>query len=102
MSDTGAVKGGVKKGGQKGQKFLKISKELEDLLGTSQVTRPKLTKKMWAYFKGNNLIDPSDKRYVLCDEKLKALTGEDRILGFSFQKHLTKHIIKDEEAKDEA
>lgn len=100
MSDTGAdtkVKGGVKKGGgQKGQKFLKISKELEELLGTTQVTRPKLTKKMWAYFKSNNLIDPSDKRYVLCDDKLKALTGEDRILGFSFQKHLTKHIIKDE------
>ena len=35
------------------------------------------------------------QRYVLCDAKLKALFGEDRVLAFSFQKHLTQHIIKD-------
>ncbi len=38
---------------------------------------------------------PTPQRYVLCDAKLKALFGEDRVLAFSFQKHLGQHIIKD-------
>jgi hypothetical protein len=52
------------------------------------VSRPQLTKMMWAYFKSNKLMDPADKRFVLCDAKLKALTGEARFQAFSFMKVL--------------
>lgn len=38
--------------------------------------------------------DPSDKRYILADEALKSITGEERFLAFGCQKLLAKHIIK--------
>jgi len=41
-----------------------------------------------------HLQDPSDKRYVLSDERLKGLFGESRFLAFGIQKLLAPHIIK--------
>ncbi len=39
--------------------------------------------------------DPSDKRFIKCDAKLKALFKEDRISGFSFMKYAAPHMLKD-------
>ena len=36
--------------------------------------------------------DPSNKRYVLSDAKLKALTGEDRFLAFGHAKYFKSHL----------
>lgn len=40
------------------------------------------------------LQDPEDKRYTVCDDTLRDLTGETRFLSFGFMKHLNKHLIK--------
>ena len=40
------------------------------------------------------LQDPADKRYTVCDDTLRELTGETRFLSFGFMKHLNKHLIK--------
>ena len=41
----------------------------------------------------NNLLDPSDKRKVIADQKLKDLFGEDRFLAFSIQRLIKPHVL---------
>lgn len=43
------------------------------------------------------LKDPSDKRQIICDEKLKELFNLDTFCGFTVSKHLTAHFIKAEQ-----
>lgn len=42
------------------------------------------------------LKDPSDKRKIICDEKLKELFDVDTFTGFGVSKLLTAHFIKAE------
>ena len=43
------------------------------------------------------LKDPSDRRRILCDEKLKELFDVDNFQGFTVPKLLTGHFIKPEQ-----
>ena len=43
------------------------------------------------------LKDPSDKRRIICDDKLKELFGVDSFTGFTVSKLLTTHFIKTEQ-----
>jgi upstream activation factor subunit UAF30 len=51
-----------------------------------------MTKEIWAYIKENNLQDPADKRYIICDEKMKGLMQQDRIQMFKMTKALSAHL----------
>ncbi|GMH35567.1 hypothetical protein BSKO_03435 [Bryopsis sp. KO-2023] len=84
---------GKKRGGGGFTKPIKVTTELAEFLGTEEITRPNLTKFMWNYFKSNELQDPADRRHILCDEKLKALTNVDRFQAFSFMKFLKHHVV---------
>lgn len=44
-----------------------------------------------------SLKDPSDKRQIICDEKLKELLNVDTFCGFTVAKLLTAHLIKTEQ-----
>jgi DNA topoisomerase I len=61
------------KGGGPGPK--KLSKELQDIVGKKELSRPEVTKALWVYIKEHNLQDPSNKRRIVADEKLKKLFG---------------------------
>ncbi len=37
--------------------------------------RSEVVKRMWAYFKEHNLLDPHNKQFVNCDETLTKLFG---------------------------
>jgi hypothetical protein len=37
--------------------------------------------------------DPSDKRFAMCNDTLKHLTGEKRIQLFGSQKYFKKHLL---------
>jgi chromatin remodeling complex protein RSC6 len=37
--------------------------------------RSEVVKRMWAYFKEHNLLDPHNKQFVNCDETLAKLFG---------------------------
>ncbi|KAG8384431.1 hypothetical protein BUALT_Bualt04G0117200 [Buddleja alternifolia] len=78
---------------------LKLSDALVKFLGTgeSELPRSDVIKRMWDYIKLNNLQDPSDKRQILCDEKLKELFNVDTFCGFTVAKLLTAHFIKTEQ-----
>ncbi|KAJ1701651.1 hypothetical protein LUZ63_001430 [Rhynchospora breviuscula] len=76
---------------------LQLSEELINFLGTGETSmaRTDVVKRMWAYIKENELQDPSDRRNIICDEKLKELLNVDSFLGFSMTKLLVPHFIKE-------
>ncbi|XP_027360035.1 upstream activation factor subunit spp27-like [Abrus precatorius] len=78
---------------------LQLSDALVNFLGTgeSELSRADVIKRMWEYIKGNNLQDPSDKRKIICDEKLKELFDVDSFHGFTVTKLLAPHFIKTEQ-----
>lgn len=63
----------------------------------SALSRAEVVKKIWEYIKQNNLQDPSDKRRIICDEKLKELFDVDSFNGFTVPKLLSAHFIKTEQ-----
>ena len=54
--------------------------------------RTEVVKSLWKYFKDNELQDPKDRRFIICDDKLKAVFKMDRINGFSMNKTLSSHL----------
>jgi len=49
-------------------------------------------KKIWSYVKEKEIQDPSDKRYILCDNSLQEIFGVPRISMFKMNKVLSTHI----------
>jgi chromatin remodeling complex protein RSC6 len=50
-------------------------------------------KKLWDYIKKHNLQNPSNKREIIADEKLKPLFhGKDKVTMFEMNSHLAKHL----------
>lgn len=94
-SDSDSDFEGPKKGGGSFTKPVRLSEALAAVVGAGEMSRPQLTKTMFAYFNEHGLKDASDKRYVNCDAKLKELFGVDRFLAFGVQKMLAPHILKD-------
>ncbi|KAI3895801.1 hypothetical protein MKW98_025592 [Papaver atlanticum] len=78
---------------------LKLSDALVKFLGTGEtsLSRAEVIKKMWEYIKLNNLQDPSDKRQIICDDKLKELFNLETFTGFTVAKHLAVHFVKSEQ-----
>lgn len=59
------------------------SDSLADLVGTHSLSRPQVVKHIWAYVKERNLQDSNDKRYILCDDKLREVFHTDRLHMFT-------------------
>jgi upstream activation factor subunit UAF30 len=50
-------------------------------------------KKLWEYIKDHQLQDPADKRFILCDAKLKPILGNlARVSSFKMNTYLAKHM----------
>jgi upstream activation factor subunit UAF30 len=47
---------------------------------------------MWAYIKGHNLQDPTDKRNINLDAHMSRVFGVDKLTMFSINKALTAHL----------
>ncbi|KMT00560.1 hypothetical protein BVRB_9g218590 isoform A [Beta vulgaris subsp. vulgaris] len=77
-------------------KPLQLSDAFAKFLGTGETTivRSDAVKRIWDYIKQNQLQDPSDKRRILCDEKLKELFDVDTFNGFTVSKLLSAHLTK--------
>lgn len=58
------------------------------------MSRSDVVKRMWEYIKANNLQDPSDRRKIICDEKLKDLLQVESFTGFTVSKLLNPHFTK--------
>ncbi|CAE5967796.1 unnamed protein product [Arabidopsis arenosa] len=65
--------------------------------GESSLSRADVVKRLWEYIKQNDLQDPSDKRRIICDEKLKELFEVDSFEDTSVSTLLTNHFINAEQ-----
>jgi chromatin remodeling complex protein RSC6 len=75
------------------QQPLTPSSQLAAVVGSGQITRGDVVSKIWAYIKKNNLQNPSNKREILADDKLRAVfDGKSKVSMFEMNKHLAKHL----------
>ena len=92
-TDTPTVK--KKTGGGKPnalQTPLKPSKELAAVVGAGEMSRGTVVSKVWDYIRTHKLQNPSDKREILADDKLKKVFGKDKVTMFEMNKHLAQHL----------
>ncbi|MEX0916995.1 MAG: SWIB/MDM2 domain-containing protein [Candidatus Paceibacterota bacterium] len=74
-------------------KPLELSADLEAVVGKGPMPRSEVVKKLWEYIKGKDLQDPSDKRNINADEKLKKVfDGKDTVNMFEMTKLVSKHL----------
>ena len=73
-------------------KPLQPSKELAAIVGDAPLPRPEVVKKVWDYIKRNDLQNPSNRREIVGDEKLKKVFGKDKVTMFEMNKHLARHL----------
>ncbi|CAD6206746.1 unnamed protein product [Miscanthus lutarioriparius] len=72
-----------------------VSPALQAIVGEPVIPRTEALKRLWAYIKERNLQDPSDKKVVVCDEKLKVLfAGRERVGFLEIAKLLNPHFVK--------
>lgn len=78
----------------------KISDELADFLGVERGTelpRTEVTRRITAYIKSNDLVNPKNRREIKPDAKLKkvlAVGPNDNVTYFVLQRYLSKHFVK--------
>uniref|UniRef100_A0A1B6FA07 DM2 domain-containing protein n=1 Tax=Cuerna arida TaxID=1464854 RepID=A0A1B6FA07_9HEMI len=90
---TAAAGGSKPKGGKSAvSKEVTLSKELAVIVGKDRTTRSEVVKQVWAYIKKNNLTDPKNKQFCICNDKMKAVIGEDSFKAFGMMKYLKNHI----------
>lgn len=74
-------------------KPLDLSPELEEVVGKGPLPRGQVVKQMWVYIKKHNLQNPSNKRNILADDKLKALFGgKAEVTMFEMTKLVSGHM----------
>jgi len=55
--------------------------------------RTELTKKLWEYIKSNDLQNPSNRREIIADAKLKKVfDGKDKVSMFEMTKLVSGHV----------
>lgn len=74
-------------------KPMNLSPELEEVVGKGPLPRGEVVKKMWEYIKKHDLQNPSNKRNILADDKLKPLFGgKGEVTMFEMTKLVSAHL----------
>jgi chromatin remodeling complex protein RSC6 len=74
-------------------KPLKLTADLEAVVGKGPMPRFEVVKKLWAYIKKNGLQDQKNKRNINADAKLKAVFGGKSVVNmFEMTKLVSKHL----------
>ncbi len=75
------------------QQPLTPSPELAAVVGSGQLPRGEVVKKVWDYIKKNDLQNPQNKREIVADDNLrKVFGGKDKVSMFEMNKHLANHL----------
>lgn len=79
-------------------KPLKLSEELQAVIGQEALPRPEVVKQLWVYIKANNLQDPDNKRNIVADDKLIKVFGGEKVVNmFKMTKLVSQHLTKIED-----
>jgi DNA topoisomerase I len=82
-----------KKTAPRKQTALKLSKELEEIVGAKELSRPEVVKKVWDYIKEHKLQDSKNKRQIVPDAKLAKVLGSKKPIDMmKLSGLLSKHI----------
>ncbi|XP_074592217.1 upstream activation factor subunit UAF30-like [Curcuma longa] len=74
---------------------LPLSPAMSEFLGVPEIARVDAVKKIWEHIKANQLQNPSNKKEICCDEKLKTiLDGKDKVGMFDIVKLIAPHFVK--------
>ena len=72
-----------------------VSKQMAAIIGTKEgelISRPQVTKRLWAYLMTNNLRDPHNKQYFYPDNIMAPVFGTEKIRCFAMTKYITPHL----------
>ncbi|APA06613.1 hypothetical protein SS1G_04824 [Sclerotinia sclerotiorum 1980 UF-70] len=95
LGSDGEPKEVIKKGGF--HKQYNLSAALADLVGEPTLSRPQVVKKIWEHIKAHDLQDPSDKRQIICDDKMQLVFNTGKVHMFTMNKLLGKQLYPVEE-----
>ena len=74
-------------------KPMKLTEDLEAVIGKGPMPRSQVVKKLWEYIKKNNLQNPANKRNIIADAKLKPVFGgKGEVNMFEMTKLVSKHL----------
>ncbi|RXZ36398.1 hypothetical protein D9O50_07675 [Oxalobacteraceae bacterium CAVE-383] len=66
---------------------------LAEVVGSTPLPRTEVTKKVWEYIKAKNLQNPTNKRNIVADDKLKAVFGgKKEVTMFEMTKLISAHL----------
>jgi len=72
---------------------MKLTADLEAVVGKGPMPRFEVVKKLWIYIKKNNLQDTKDKRNINADANLKKVFGGKAMVNmFEMTKLVSKHL----------
>ena len=74
------------------QKPVQPSPELAAVVGPAPLPRGVVVSKVWDYIKAHDLQNPSNRREILADAKLRKVFGKDKVTMFEMNKHLAEHL----------
>lgn len=73
-------------------KPMKLSAELEAVIGKGPLSRGEVVKKIWDYIKKNDLQNPKNKRNIFADDKLMPIFGKKEVTMFEMTKLVSGHL----------
>lgn len=74
-------------------KPMQLTPELEAVVGKGPMSRGQVVKQIWVYIKKNNLQNPSNKRNIIADDKLKPIFGgKKEVTMFEMTKLVSGHL----------
>ena len=73
-------------------KPVKLTPELEAIVGKGPMPRTEVTKKLWDYIKKKGLQDKVNKRMINPDEELKKVLKKNSINMFEMAKVVSTHL----------
>jgi upstream activation factor subunit UAF30 len=74
-------------------KPMKLSPELEAVIGAGPMSRGEVVKKIWEYIKAHNLQNPQNKRNIMADDKLRPIFGgKNEVTMFEMTKLVSAHL----------
>ncbi|CAO1615039.1 unnamed protein product [Parajaminaea phylloscopi] len=74
-----------------------LSPLMAEICGGDEMPRHGVVKQLWAYIKGRDLQNPSNKRQIQCDDKLTKLFGKSVVDSFEMSKLIGSHLKKKED-----
>jgi len=74
-------------------KPVKPDEALAAVVGSDEMPRPEVVKKLWDYIKSEGLQDRDNRRMINADEKLRPIfDGKDQVNMFEMTKLVSKHL----------